>query len=538
MNQHHGPEHGTFRMDSFLTWDGASSAPGSAFEFLRTNTSNTAMPAPRKPFGWIFASSNGGHCTVDIVRRHRCRLVIELSTSLGFVPSTASLRASFEPSTGVARRSVLLMPLASCSRMYGVTVPAALAEDLQSVSSGTVQWLVVMRVSLECEGMPGGHKHHNLWGRELVIAALMVEGRNTVQTNSSGSDLDALLRSFWLDRAIKQRKSDTMPPPQPPLPPASTTGAYIQVLPPRTATCGPSATNARSVHELRHAAYAFYERRLQWQQNKLAPAALACVQKAVRPKGDPLLLVFVGDSHMRMLFAQAVGLLGGNVSNHCGNWHTELHNDIFDDKGHAVTGRGRRLLARLSFVWIDGIYENGRHGCRFRGEYSGRTATFPSLPTADFYFVGAPVHWESAFCTEPWQAVVEHTPTYVAWAMREGTPTAPRVWVSANPRGSALECPSCGCRAEGGEGRSNARILRLNGLAWSLAAPHGFKLLDTWAVTADAFEDEADSYDHVHFSRTICESTSKRAYTIVGVLDAIRALAALQLVCSGPSGLN
>ena len=241
---------------------------------------------------------------------------------------------------------------------------------------------------------------------------------------------------------------------------------------------------------------------------------------------------------MRVLFAHAVGLLGANVSNHCGNWHGALQNDIFDDGGggHGHDDGRRAPLATLSFVWIDGIYENDKNGCRARGVFSGRNTSFPPLPPADVYFVGSPAHWESAFCAEPWRAVAASTPAYVAWATQQGSRAAPRVWVSANPRGSSLECPACGCRLDGGEGRSNARIFRLNALAWSHAAPLGFRLLDTWAVSADAFEDEADSYDRVHFSRTNCDWRSPRAFTIIGVVDAIRAHTALtRFACSGPA---
>ena len=44
---------------------------------------------------------------------------------------------------------------------------------------------------------------------------------------------------------------------------------------------------------------------------------------------------------------------------------------------------------------------------------------------------------------------------------------------------------------EGGKGRTNGRYLLLNALAWSLARPRGFGLLDTWAESADAFGAES-----------------------------------------------
>lgn len=273
---------------------------------------------------------------------------------------------------------------------------------------------------------------------------------------------------------------------------------------------------------------AFYARRQQFQRRKLAPTALACTRQRAAQESRatrPLQLVWVGDSHVRVLYAHTVALLGGNVSSSCGNWHEDLRNDIVDE----AHGSGR-LIAQLSFVWIDGIYENGKHGCRLRGAYSGRNSTFPPLPPADVYFVGAPVHWEAAFCAAPWRALAESAPAYVEWMSRQGTRDATRVWVSANPRGSSLACPACGCRVDGGEGRSNARILRLNALAWALAAPYGFQLFDAWALFADAFEDEADAYDKVHFSTAICASsktTERRAASMAGVLDAMRAYAAL-----------
>ena len=60
-----------------------------------------------------------------------------------------------------------------------------------------------------------------------------------------------------------------------------------------------------------------------------------------------------------------------------------------------------------------------------------------------------------------------------------------------------------------------------------MAAPHGFELFDAWPIYSDAFEAEAEGYDGAHFSFTFCEDVGPRAHAIIGVLDAIRAHAAL-----------
>lgn len=540
----------------FLSWDTAQSniAIGHSYvnEFLQVNISSTNSASERRQSGWVVTSSNGGRCSIAILRRHRCRIVFELSVGLGFIPSTAALRASFEVVNGAARRSALLSPLTPCDRVYGIVAPAALAADLEALSRSDAPQLLLVRVFLECEGLPGGYAHVNLWGREMLTAAMLVEGGSGSTPAAAAADVDpssepdadlaALLRSFWFDRSVPRRTQGLQAPPlEPgpsPPPAARTTRGYVQQLPPRTSTCARPATS-RSPPERRAASVAMYARRLVWQR-RLAPTALACLRQRQPASEDavrstPLRLVFVGDSHVRVLFAHVVALLGGNISEHCGNWHGDLRNDIIDPSG----GFGR-VLARISFVWVDGIYENGKHGCRARGTYTGRNTSFPHLPPADVYFVGAPVHWESAFCSESWQALGESAPAYVSWTSQHGTSGAARVWVSANPRGSSIACPACGCRGEGGEGRSNARILRLNALAWSMAAPHGFRLLDTWALFADAFEDEADIYDKVHFSVAKCEPERRagnRDVVMVGVLDSMRAHTALtRFVCPRKNG--
>ena len=90
---------------------------------------------------------------------------------------------------------------------------------------------------------------------------------------------------------------------------------------------------------------------------------------------------------------------------------------------------------------------------------------------------------------------------------------------------------------EGGRGRSNARLLALNALAWSIAAPRGYALLDAWPIFADAFGRESLGYDGYHYTYSLKNFREKgggRASsrerdgapprcTVVGVLDFIRA---------------
>ena len=86
-------------------------------------------------------------------------------------------------------------------------------------------------------------------------------------------------------------------------------------------------------------------------------------------------------------------------------------------------------------------------------------------------------------------------------------------------------------------GRSNARLLALNALAWSIAAPRGYSLLDAWPAFADAFGRESLGYDGYHYTYSLKNFREKGAgkassrerdgapprCTVVGVLDFIRA---------------
>ena len=75
---------------------------------------------------------------------------------------------------------------------------------------------------------------------------------------------------------------------------------------------------------------------------------------------------------------------------------------------------------RLSFVWMDGIYEN-KDGCTYRGHYSGVTSGFPpSLPAADLYVVGAG-NWEAAYCARPWQTTKTYLPPFLRWVDAHAT---------------------------------------------------------------------------------------------------------------------
>ena len=81
------------------------------------------------------------------------------------------------------------------------------------------------------------------------------------------------------------------------------------------------------------------------------------------------------------------------------------------------------------------------------------------------------------------------------------------------------------------------KLLLLNGLAWSLASPRGYALLDAWPTFADAFGGESLSYDGYHYTYSLKnfrekgggKTTSRERdgapprCTVVGVLDFIRA---------------
>ena len=130
-----------------------------------------------------------------------------------------------------------------------------------------------------------------------------------------------------------------------------------------------------------------------------------------------------------------------------------------------------------------------------------------------------------------------HLPPFLRWVDAHATAGAQRVWLNINPRGGLNGCPSCGCRMEGGRGRSNARLLALNALAWSIAAPRGYALLDAWPAFADAFGRESLGYDGYHYTYSLKNFREKGGgkassrerdgapprCTVVGVLDFIRA---------------
>ena len=74
-------------------------------------------------------------------------------------------------------------------------------------------------------------------------------------------------------------------------------------------------------------------------------------------------------------------------------------------------------------------------------------------------------------------------------------------------------------------------------LAWSIAAPRGYALLDAWPIFADAFGRESLGYDGYHYTYSLKNFREKGAgkassrerdgapprCTVVGVLDFIRA---------------
>ena len=136
-----------------------------------------------------------------------------------------------------------------------------------------------------------------------------------------------------------------------------------------------------------------------------------------------------------------------------------------------------------------------------------------------------------------WQTTKTYLPPFLRWVDAHATAGAQRVWLNINPRGVLNGCPSCGCRMEGGRGRSNARLLALNALAWSIAAPRGYALLDAWPAFADAFGRESLGYDGYHYTYSLKNFREKGAgkassrerdgapprCTVVGVLDFIRA---------------
>ena len=412
---------------------------------------------------------------------------------------------------------------------YGLVVPPALAGDLAN-AAGDAQ--LEMRLLLECEHDPDAAKEmlRGDWGREVLrhsLAVRLAPNRTLARASRTEGDGRELLREWYefergrAEHAAARGAADAVGGAAARLPASQVlVAAWMRGILQRRERCG-----ARHVAEMRATLEAsserFYATRVAWQRRV---AARSCVHRCRR--AAPLTLAFVGDSHVRNLFAHVATILGANVS--CAKWHE--HQEY---NGRPLAGGAP---VRLSFVWMDGIYEN-KDGCTYRGHYSGVTSGFPpSLPAADLYVVGAG-NWEAAYCARPWQTTKTYLPPFLRWVDAHATAGARRVWLNINPRGGLNGCPSCGCRMEGGRGRSNARLLALNALAWSIAAPRGYALLDAWPIFADAFGRESLGYDGYHYTYSLKNFREKGAgkassrerdgapprCTVVGVLDFIRA---------------
>lgn len=520
-------------------------------------------------------------CTAGEVAAHRCRRAIQMAHAATgrTMPSTAAMLATFEVGSGAARRSAMLRPMKACAERpaYGIVVPASLVNDVAGLQIGesTDGVRAIVRILLECEAdsiQTGEVVHGGAWGREVARFALelsfgkahnrasrppsdeLAAGDSTRDPSTLRASTDPFasaeltrwyafrqehLRTIQLAGASSSlaRRADTAI-----LPSVNwlTHKAWKTTMWQRRQSCGNGFRVLAAAMKRGHEH--FVSERQTWQQ-RLAPEVRACARQAAASttttraglQGPSIRLVFVGDSHMRQLFLHVASLLGvHNLTSHCGGWHGDMSHTVLL---HGSTSGGADpgiSTAVLHYVWIDGIYENGVHGCRNRGQYSGRTTGFPVLPKADFYFIGAPAHWEAAYCEDPWQACVDSLPAYLAWIGTHAWPHGQLTWVAANPRGGQMACPSCGCQ-RGCSGRSNARLLRLNVLGWLMAShgPYRYALFDPWAVMTDAFEQEAAAYDGAHFTFVDCEAQdSGDVPVILGVLDAIRAASAFrQVIC-------
>ena len=112
-------------------------------------------------------------------------------------------------------------------------------------------------------------------------------------------------------------------------------------------------------------------------------------------------------------------------------------------------------------------------------------------------------------------------------------------YCGAGPAAASAKAPRESSRALREIDRGiHTELLALNALAWSIAAPRGYALLDAWPIFADAFGRESLGYDGYHYTYSLKNFREKGGggkassrerdgapprCTVVGVLDFIRA---------------
>eukprot|EP00897_Mesotaenium_endlicherianum_P009837 jgi/Mesen1/8882/ME000532S08276 len=210
---------------------------------------------------------------------------------------------------------------------------------------------------------------------------------------------------------------------------------------------------------------------------------------------------FIGDSHMRSVSRHLQFLLSGT-------FEADRHGNTMWDFRDPATGG----TLRVNYYWVDGIYQNGKHGCTNRGMYTGNIDTFPVYsPTSDVIIVNGAA-WSFEFCSEPERAYVSHLPKFLEWQLAQPhKPSARFLWRSEAP----YPVPLTGCNA-----RRNSALAWANEFARSLSARYCFRYMDFWAIEAPRyidtcyFEHDGNWYRDSHYSCLYANNT--KVYGDVG----------------------
>eukprot|EP00240_Pyramimonas_obovata_P015625 CAMPEP_0118957828 /NCGR_PEP_ID=MMETSP1169-20130426/62306_1 /TAXON_ID=36882 /ORGANISM="Pyramimonas obovata, Strain CCMP722" /LENGTH=301 /DNA_ID=CAMNT_0006905929 /DNA_START=564 /DNA_END=1469 /DNA_ORIENTATION=- len=185
-------------------------------------------------------------------------------------------------------------------------------------------------------------------------------------------------------------------------------------------------------------------------------------------------VVFLGDSHIRVLFEHLYYLASGKV--HSGKRQV--------DSTLKLTTRNKQRVV-MTYKMIDGIFQDGTHHlCQGRGKSTGRTH-FPSIAgPIDLLVVGVG-HWEMAFCRKRYDAFVHYLPLFLDYTLSLRTSNASKaIWVTAPPwNAKANHCWR----------RTLARVSWANAYASELASSHyNMQIFDRWNIETSRFDETCD----------------------------------------------
>ncbi|GAQ90020.1 hypothetical protein KFL_005900060 [Klebsormidium nitens] len=188
-------------------------------------------------------------------------------------------------------------------------------------------------------------------------------------------------------------------------------------------------------------------------------------------------IVFIGDSHQRMLYMHLKFLLDGRAIVADYDRHVDFTSTINEGDPESEL--------QLRFYWVDGIYRNGQDGCRNRGRYSRREDSFPEIAASDdSIFVLDAGAWSATFCDRPLQAYTRHILPFIDWGASLVRGNSTLVWRTAPP--SVWFCE-----------RKNGILHHFNEITSHLLSGRipEVKVFDSWQIEAPRFRD-ADPISH------------------------------------------